>query len=104
MHRSLLAVNVSSSKTISFVLGKSLFDDLNKLKIYTKMKSLVVSGKTTVLLKENWDRRKALVLQYLIQDNENYYLVDIDINSNNKFQSFINSFIAQKIVSTLKLN
>ncbi len=86
------------------ILGKSLFDDLNKLKIYTKMKSLVVSGKTTVLLKENWDRRKALVLQYLIQDNENYYLVDIDINSNNKFQSFINSFIAQKIVSTLKLN
>ncbi|MDP3918074.1 MAG: hypothetical protein Q8Q30_02790 [Candidatus Woesebacteria bacterium] len=85
-------------------LGKSLFDDLNKLKINTKMKSLVVSGRTTVLLKENWDGRKALLFEYLIQDNNNYYLIDIDINNSDKFQNFINSFIARKIVSTLKLN
>lgn len=85
-------------------LGKSLFDDLNKLKIYTKMKPLVVSGRTTVLLKEKWNGRKALVFQYLIQDNDNYYLIDIDINNNNKFKSFINSFIAQKIVLTFNLN
>lgn len=86
------------------ILGKSLFDDLNKLKIHTKMKSIIISDRTTVVLKENWGQRKALVFQYLIQDNENYYLIGIDVNNSNKFQSFINSFVAQKIVSTLILN
>jgi hypothetical protein len=85
-------------------LGKSLLDELNKLKIYTKMKPLVVSERTTVLLKQDWNQRKALVLQYLIQDSDNYYLINIDIDNKNEFQSFINSFIAQKIVSTLNIN
>lgn len=84
-------------------LGKRLFDDLNKLKIHTNMESIIISDRTTVLLEENWDQRKALVFQYLIQDNESYYLVDIDINNSNKFQNFINSFIAHKIVSTLNI-